>query len=190
MISKSSEISTLQDGSYLDNVISISSSCQACQYWLDSMWFMSTGVVNGLDYFGNKIIFLIKGKAVSLQCNFYCMVSWCFLRDAPQKAVSSLDTYRNHRNLRNSLHIIFVPYICFSFMVYVQGVIYLCLETFLKIDLHVLWPLMRMFFLLNVGPGCTSHCKWGQCKVSTQNWILLNIRMLCTIFHLYKKCKI
>ena len=146
MISKSSEISTLQDGSYLDNVISISSSCQACQYWLDSMWFMSTGVVNGLDYFGNKIIFLIKGKAVSLQCNFYCMVSWCFLRAAPQKAVSRLDTYRNHKNLRNSLHIILVPYICFSFMVYVQGVIYLCLETFLKIDLHVLWPLMRMFF--------------------------------------------
>ena len=140
MISKSSEISILQDGSYLDNVISISSSCQACQYWLDSMWFMSTGVVNGLDYFGNKIIFLIKGKAVSLQCNFYCMVSWCFLRDAPQKAVSSLDTYR------------FVPYICFSFMVYVQGVIYLCLDTFLKIDLQVLWTLMRMFFI-----GCRTR---------------------------------
>ena len=65
---------------------------------------------------------------------------------------------------------------------------------------RLFWKLIYMYcehlwecFLLVVGPGCTSHSKWGQCKVSTQNWILLNTRMLCTIFHLwplYKKCKI
>lgn len=49
-------------------------------------------MVNGLDYFENKIVFLIKGKAVSLQCNFYCMVSFVLSNEFKESTIIMFKT--------------------------------------------------------------------------------------------------